>query len=170
MDSIKYKKTVIQKIMNVLKKSYISDENYDSTKQPFFLSDTNVETFNMNYTKIQNIPENLNRNIQLIYTLLGNPNKEIYIGDWILFSLNKAFEIYKEYHDNGQGNIFDIGYKYLGLGNIEIISCDLTTHLLFYHPGGGSNGWVREENFQKIIKNGSKNYNQFFFSKWFYTL
>ena len=52
MDSIKYKKTVIQKIMNVLKKSYISDENYDSTKQPFFLSDTNVETFNMNITSI----------------------------------------------------------------------------------------------------------------------
>ena len=47
-------------------------------------------------------------------------------------SLDKAIEIYKNYCNNGQNKVFDIGYRYMGMGHIEVISCDLDSHLLFF--------------------------------------
>jgi hypothetical protein len=58
----------------------------------------------------------------------------------------------------------------MGMGHVEVISCDLETHLLFYHQDGGSNGLERQQNFENLVKNGSKNYNKFYFSKWFYNI
>ena len=163
------KKNQIIKIMNVLKKSSISSDDYDSTKEVFFSRDEH-QTFEINHEIINNIPEGINRNISLIYDILGSSKKEIYIGEWVIMSLEKAIEIYEEYCKHGLKNVYDIGYRYMGMGHIEIISCDLESHLLFFHRGGGSNGWDREANFNEIVKNGPKKYNQFFFSDWFYKI
>lgn len=159
----------IRKIYNVLSKSKVSDDEYDSTQIPFYLFDKKND-FEINHELIENIPKGLNRNIKIIYDILGNPKKEIYMKEWTIFSVNKALEIYKEYCNNGQTNIFDIGFIYQGMGHIRIIACDLTTHLLFYHNGGGSNGYDCENNFHETIKNGSKNKEQYFFSEWFYNI
>ena len=161
------KKKQIEKIYNVLLKTKVSDDEYDSTQIPFYLFD-NKNDFEVEHELIENIPEGLNRNIKIIYDILGNPKKEIYMKEWTIFSVNKALEIYKEYCNNGQTNVFDIGFCYLGMGHILIIACDLSTHLLFYHNGGGSNGYDCEANFQEIIKNGSKDKKQIYFSEWFY--
>ena len=70
-------------------------------------------------------------------------------------------------------NLLLIFNRYLTIiyqGYITVISCDLKTHLLFYRPDGGSNGYDRQDNYQNLIKNGSHNYQQFFFSKWFYNI
>lgn len=56
------------------------------------------------------------------------------------------------------------------MGHITVISCDLNTHLLFYRPDGGSNGYDRQYNYEEIVKNGSDKYDKFYFSKWFYNL
>ena len=162
----------LEKIINVLESSYISCDDYDSTKKPFFLNDTSQNKFTMNFKSLSNynIPETLNRNVILIYRLLGDPDKEIYIGHWTILSLKKALSIYQDYCNNGQNNVFDIGYRYLGMGHVELISCDLETHLLFYRRDGGSNGYDREYNYNNLIKNGSHSYEKFFFSKWFYNI
>ena len=162
----------INKILKILEQSKVSCNNYDSIQQPFFSSDNNGNKFVINFQSLSNynIPESLNRNIILIYKILGDPTKEIYIGEWTILSLDKALSIYQEFCNNGQKNVFDIGYRYLGMGHIEVISCDLKTHLLFYRRDGGSNGYDREANYQNLIKNGSHNYKQFFFSKWFYNI
>ncbi len=162
----------INKILKILEQSKVSCNNYDSIQQPFFSSDNNGNKFVINFQSLSNynIPESLNRNIILIYKILGDPTKEIYIGEWTILSLDKALSIYQEFCNNGQKNVFDIGYRYLGMGHIEVISCDLKSHLLFYRRDGGSNGYDREANYQNLIKNGSHNYKQFFFSKWFYNI
>lgn len=162
----------INKILKILEQSKVSCNDYDSTQQPFFSSDNNGNKFVINFQSLSNynIPESLNRNIILIYKILGDPTKEIYLGEWTIMSLDKALKNYKEYSDNGQNNVFDIGYKYEGMGHITVISCDLKTHLLFYRPDGGSNGYDRQANYQNLIKNGSGNYQQIFFSKWFYNI
>ena len=77
---------------------------------------------------------------------------------------------YQDYCENGQKDIFNIGYRYLGMGHIQVISCDLNSNLLFYRPDGGSNGYDRMENYNEIIQNGSKKYKHFFFSDWFYQI
>ena len=166
---IENKKKLIEKIINVLNKSHISDEKYDSTKNPFFMKG-NIKNFVIDYKKITGIPERLNRNISLLYNIIGDAQKEIYIGEWTLLSFEKALERYNLLCKDGEKNVFDIGYRYLGLGHVEMISCDFKTHLLFYRPDGGSNGYDREENYNNIIKNGSEPYKKFYFSKWFFNI
>lgn len=162
----------INKILKVLEQSKVSCNDYDSTKQPFFTSDSSQNKFTINFQSLSNynIPESLNRNIILIYKILGDPTKEIYLGEWTIMSLDKALKNYKEYSDNGQHNVFDIGYKYAGMGHITVISCDLKSHLLFYRQDGDSNGYDREANYKNVIHNGSDSFEKFFFSKWFYTI
>ena len=55
-------------------------------------------------------------------------------------------------------------------GHVEMISCDLQSHLLFYRPDGGSNGWDRINNFNELIQKGSTPYEKFHFYKWFYNI
>jgi len=162
----------INKILKVLEQSNVSRNNYDSTLVPFFSPDEKGNKFVINFESLQNynIPPSLNRNVILIYKILGDPKKEIYIGEWTLFSLDKALELYKNYCIKGQMNVFDIGYKYEGMGHVTVISCDLKTHLLFYRPDGGSNGYDREINYNNLIKYGSNKFQQFIFSKWFYNI
>jgi hypothetical protein len=85
-------------------------------------------------------------------------------------SLDEALERYKELVSQGQTNVFDIGYKYGGMGYIDVLSCDLTSHLLFYRVDGGSNDYDRLYNFNKLINEGSQPYDKFYFSTWFYNV
>ena len=168
---IKKKQLELNKLLCILQKAYISTDNHISHKVPFFTHSLNKIKFDLgNKTLNKDIPDSLNRNIKLIYQLLGDNDKEIYIGEWTLMSINEAIKIYKDYCENNQKNIFDIGYRYMGLGHIEVISCDLNSHLLFYRPDGGSNGYDREYNYKNVIEKGSESYKKFYFSNWFYNI
>tara|TARA_B000000557_G_scaffold215026_1_gene181618 strand:- start:291 stop:857 length:567 start_codon:yes stop_codon:yes gene_type:complete len=162
----------INKILTVLKRCKISRENHKSSDLPFFSRDFDPITFNINSKSLNkyNIPDSLNRNVKLIFELLGDAEREIYIGEWTIMSLNQCIERYNDFCKNGQKDVFDIGYRYRGMGHIEVISCDLKSHLLFYRPDGGSNGYDRYDNYQNIIKNGPDKYEKFFFTKWFYNI
>ena len=105
-------------------------------------------------------------------TVMANGGGKTFLSGFVkgMNKYSQAIKIYKEYCNHGQKKVFDIGFRYMGMGHIEIISCDLESHLLFFHPGGGSNGWDRESNFNEIVKNGPQKYNQFFFSNWFYKI
>ena len=87
----------IQSIEKVLNNSTMSGKKYDSTNQPFFMRDGNQTEFKMNYDYILDLPEGLNQNISLIYKIISDPDREIYIDKWTIMSLNKIKEIYKEY-------------------------------------------------------------------------
>ena len=167
-----YQEKTVKKILSVLEKGYLSENNYNSLRVPFF-QQNKEKKFSIDFQEFENhtpIPEGLNRNIKLIYRILGNPNKEIYLNEWTILSYKDAFEQYKDYCNKGQKNIFNIAYRYLGMGHVEVLSCDLITHLLFYRKDGGSNGYDREINYNDIIKNGANNYKKFYFSNWFYNI
>lgn len=170
--SIAIKTEQIKKIIKVLNKCKISFANHSSTQLPFFFRDINQVDFIENTNNIEryNIPESLNRNIKLIFQLLGDPEKEIYIGGWTIMSLKECTERYNELSKKDRKDVFDIGYRYMGMGHIEMISCDLNNHLLFYRPDGGSNGWDRQDNYNNLINNGANNYEKFFFGKWFFNI
>ncbi len=153
-------------IQNFLKDSMMSSEHYDSTQIPFFSKDSESKDYEMDYQSIVDIPTSLNQSIQMMYRIIGNPSVEIYKGDWTIMSLDKAMRIYKEYKENGQERIFDIAYIYAGMGHIIILSCDLKTHNLFYHSGGGSSGWDRELNFKRTITMDPETTQQYYFLQW----
>jgi hypothetical protein len=127
------------------------------------------QQYNMLYSGEQ-IPEGLNRNIKVIYQILGHQKKEIYYGQWTIMSVDEALQRYKELCNQGQTNVFDIGYKYGGMGYIDVLSCDLTSHLLFYRVDGGSNDYDRLYNLNQLINEGSRPYDKFYFSDWFYNV
>tara|TARA_R110002072_G_scaffold138708_2_gene282111 strand:- start:1320 stop:1931 length:612 start_codon:yes stop_codon:yes gene_type:complete len=163
----------IQRIISILQKSKLSETNYNSVNVPFF-QQNDIYNFNIsnnsNNINEEKLPKKLNNNIKLIYKILNNPDKEIYLNEWTIMSMNNALNIYDDYCKNSQKNVFDIGYKYEGMGHITVISCDLNSHLLFLRPDGGSNGYDRKANFENLIKNGSNPYNKFYFSKWFFKI
>jgi len=173
MSNLTAKKTKqINKILALLEKATISSNDYVSTKEPFFWRDNNREAFQQfnNLFVDAQIPEGLNNNIKIIYQILRHQKKEIYYGPWTIMSLNEALERYKVICAKGQTNVFDIGYKYDGMGYINVLSCDLTNHLLFYRLDGGSNDYDRQFNYNELIKNGSRPYKKFYFSQWFYNV
>ena len=169
---INNKTQIINKMLNALSKATISSNDYLSSNDPFFGNDTNVQPFQQynNLFDDAQIPEGLNRNIKLLYEILGHQKKEIYYGPWTIMSLNQALERYKVICAKGQTNVFDIGYKYDGMGYINVLSCDLTSHLLFYRLDGGSNDYDREANLNDLIKKGSTPYEKICFSEWFYNV
>jgi len=160
----------LKKILEVLEKCTISTNDYKASIEPFFYTDSNQQPFQQFNNLFDNsqIPERLNRNIKNIYEILGHPKKEIYLESWIIMSLEEAIERYNYLCSQGRTNVFDIGYKYAGMGYIDMLSCDLTNHLLFYRVDGGSNDYDRIANLNELIKNGSEPYNKFYFSDWFY--
>jgi hypothetical protein len=166
------KSKLINKILTLLQKATLSSIDYVSSKEAFYRNDSTsiiFQQFNNLFVDAQ-IPEGLNNNIKIIYQILGHQKREIYYGPWTIMSLNEALERYKVICAKGQTNVFDIGYKYDGMGYIKVLSCDLTNHLLFYRPDGGSNDYDRQYNFNELIKNGSQPYEKFYFSQWFYNV
>ena len=167
---MKYNKKRSHIILSVLEKGFVSCEDYNSTKEPFFYQNRKkrfeIEP-NIDIDIPDKINKNINYNIKIIYNLLGNNKKEFYLGEWTIFSLENALSQYKIYCDNGQTNVFNIGFRYLGMGYIELVCCDLKSHRLFYHTDGGSNDWDRQSNFNDIINNGSNKKEKFYFSDWF---
>ena len=156
---IKEKQKQILSVKELLVNAKVSDENYDSTVEPFFQK-REQNDYELDFKELPELPEGLNRNMKLFYSLIGNPDIEVYIGDWTFMGLNKCLEIYNDYCHNDQKYLFDIAYIYAGMGHIKLIACDLNNHLLFERPGGGSNGYDREDNYQRSLayKTGDKDY------------
>jgi hypothetical protein len=163
---------MVFKINETLKKANISNEGYNSMDVGFFDRDDNQKLFEVDFKEIKPLPKGINCNVKSIYEILGNMETEIYIGEWTIMTIKRALEIYEEYKKNGRENVFDFGFRYMGMGHIDVVSCDLDDFKIFFHPAGGSNGYDREHNFNDIVKNGPKKYcnSKVCFDDWFYKI
>ena len=166
-NSTKNKVQQIKKLMNLLNKSRLSGEGYQSSQQPFFIQDNQPEKFKIGYKTNPELSDSLNRNFKLLYNIIGDPDREIYINEWTLLSVNEVIKQYKEYCKEGQQNVINLGYRYLGMGHVEVLSCNLYNHLLFLRRDGGSNGYDREANHKEIINFNYRNYEYFYFNQWY---
>ena len=142
-----------------------------SSQIPFFnihRDNNSLEKIILNNKRELNteIPASLNRNIKAIYQYFISDDEELYLHDWIFLSIDEAIDIYKNYCSKGRTDVFDIAYRYAGMGHIRMLACDLNTHLLFIRMDGGSNGWDREHNYNDLIKNGSNAYPKINFTQW----
>jgi len=160
---IAYKTRQVENVLQFIEKGKLSQMNYISSSMPFFMKN-NANEFTVGHYNIPELPEGLNRNIETMYKLLGNPNVELYIGDWTFTSLNQAFDIYNDYRNNGQTKVFDIGYMYIGMGHVKVISCDLENHLLFYRIDGGGDGYARDYHRKLILNYNRNDYTSMYFT------
>lgn len=162
----------ILKINKVLEKANVSNEGYNSMDVGFFTRDSDQKLFEVDFKEIKPLPKGINCNVKTIYEILGNMETEIYIGEWTIMTITRALEIYEEYKKCGRENVFDFGFRYMGMGHIEVVSCDLEDFKIFFHPAGGSNGYDREDNFNDIVNNGPEKYcnTKKNFNEWFYNI
>ena len=163
---MKEKKKQINSVKDLLKSAKVSSEEYDSTMEPFFHKDFNELSFTEDFKEIPELPDSLNRHIKLLFQIISNPKLEVYLENWTIMSLDKCLERYNNLCDNSQELVFDFAFQYAGMGHIEMLSCDLTNHLLFKRMDGGSNGWDREANYNELLnyKPGDKKY--LYFTQW----
>ena len=160
---IAYKTRQVNNVLDFLKDSRVSQPNYIGTDMPFFMKNNN-KVFNIGYNDIPEMPKGLNRNIQTMFKLIGNPLVEIYIGDWTIMSLNQCIDVYNNYCNNSQTKVFDIGYMYIGMGHIKMLSCDLEKHILFYRIDGGGDGYARDYHRYKILNYNPTDYEFMYFT------
>ena len=165
----------INLLVDVLEDARMSSENHDSSQEPCFMLGP-THAFKQDFKRLPELPEGLNRNFKYLYDIIGNPSVEVtliqpteddYAQEWTIMSLKKSLEVYQEYCKEGQKRVFDVAFMYMGMGHINVLSCDLETHNLFIHRAGGSSGWDREIHFQDVIKTNPYSYDQFFFLPWF---
>ena len=141
---------------NTINYSY---ENYDSTMAPFFrpainsdisyvncisLLDDNIDK--INDLKCLGLPKNINDffiNHQAF-------NKEIYVNNYTFISITKILDLYKYYKNDNIDNIIDIGFIYEGMGWIKVIYYNTKFNKLFFRIDGGSNGYDRLDNYNKM--------------------
>ena len=87
---IHHQKKQIEGILLGLTRGFISNDEYDSTQVGFFSSDKERKLFEIGNHSVPDMPLSLNQSIQLMYRIIGNPDKEVYLGEWTIMSLNKV--------------------------------------------------------------------------------
>jgi len=87
-----------------------------------------------------NIPQEL----KYVYELVAHTGGELSIGSWQFLSIQKSDEM-----SNGKLHMLDIAIQYAGMGHIEVLTMDKDTKEFFVRADGGSNGFEREDYFEK---------------------
>ena len=150
-----------------------SSSEYDSTQQPFFLNDNNIDNSNNNLyinsnnnikLKIDEILNlnnlnNLNNIVKEFYYYYENTDQELYINNWTFLSLNKILDLYKEYQKD-QIYIIDIAFTYIGMGWVKILSYDSQKNIFFIRRDGGSNCYDRDDNYNSLKEYCKNNNNE----------
>jgi len=162
---IEAKKKQVMSVQELLSSAKVSGENHDSTQEPFFSKNISGD-HQMEHKELPEFPDSLNRHIKIMYELIGNPDVEVYLGEWTIMSLTKSLENYKKYCEDGQEKVFDVALTYMGMGHVMVLSCDLENHLLFKRRDGGSNGYDRDANYQDLLKYDKNNYDHMYFCQW----
>lgn len=145
-----------KQLSNFLTNATFSDNNYDSTKQPYFMKKslgtphpTNNDIFNVN-DKINQLQ--IKGELQKLYQIIGNQTIECYINNWTILSLNKVLEKYLFYTKKNQTRAIDFAFIYSGMGHIVVCSYDPQTNQIYYKHDGGSSDYDRVIHFNEACK------------------
>ena len=119
----------------IIKASYVTSKledrfvvlvnNHQSTDEPFFSQDSNKVLFQCEIKNLQ-MPINLNISVQLLYKVIGDPDKEIYYKGWTIMKRHMLTIIPVLCTRRTRNASSDIGFQYVGLGHIRVLSCDLS--------------------------------------------
>jgi hypothetical protein len=142
-------------INSVQSKIKITDTEYqfDVRNNPFFyqpntshILEASIPNIDKFKTVQNDIPSNVQFNpwVMAVYIISGEPDRGITIGEWTLYSLKQTIErLLSLRQEHSTITWTDLGYRYMGLGHIEVLRMDIITGELFIQPDGGSNGYDR---------------------------
>lgn len=104
----------------------------------------------------------LSDEIKNFYREIGTTSQEIYINEWTLLSIENIIKMSENYKKDNI-NTIDFAYKYMGLGHVKVAFFDNKFNCILYRHDGGSNGYDRNDNFEKLkIYNSNTNDNIYY--------
>ncbi len=129
---------------------YVSEnitKEESATNHPFFrsLATNNISIKDINNSIIIQDQEKifLHPEILKLYEIIGY-DKEYNYKNYTFMTLNEIIE-----RKNNYTNFYDIALTYIGMGHILLISYYPTKNNFFFRRDGGSNGYDREEYYNK---------------------
>ena len=131
----------------------ISMPEWTSNNMPSMIQSTSGEII-----KDRSIEKKLNlinfpNEIKDFYKEIGTTLQEIYIKEWTFFSIQNIIKMIQNYKKDNFETI-DFAFKYLGMGHVKVAFYDTRYETIFYRNDGGSNQYVRENNYINL-----KNFN-----------
>ena len=148
---------MISPILPYLKESK-DDGHFDCTINPFFMPPENIDIKEQHVIKqtivLKNYEIVFNKYLLMMYNMLRDTKTQMITNKhWILFSLEEIYQKSRDYKSSyNQISWTDIGLVYRGMGHVEVLRMDITNGELFFQPDGGSNGYDRQDYFDKYIK------------------
>ena len=132
-------------------------DNNTVTNDPFFnsLAKNGISINDLtNEYEIKNKDKKiLHPEILKLYERIGY-NNEYQFKYYTFMTLNEIIE-----RKNNYENFIDIALKYQGLGHILLISYHIKSNKFFFRMDGGSNGYDRENNYNKYKKFNTNSHN-----------
>lgn len=140
-----------------------SKRGYDSTMAPFFRQYRDNDIDDIKSESI--IPETDITSIDIIdkFTTMCNNklikdfyinnsgiDREIYLKEWTFFSIEKILSLDEHYKSLNIYNIIDLAYIYHGMGWVIVAFYYVTDKNIYFRMDGGSNGFDRIENFNRL--------------------
>ena len=131
----------------------ISTPEWSSNNMPAMLQSISGEIIKDKSIEKKLNSINLPNEIKDFYKEIGTTLQEIYINEWTFFSIQNIIKMVEDYKKDNIETI-DFAYKYLGMGHVKVAFYDTRYQTIFYRNDGGSNGYDRQDNFEKL-----KNFN-----------
>ena len=117
-----------------------------SHKRPFF--STNETRTSPSYDAYEHdvcLPPEL----KFMYSAYDS-NHEFYIQDWTCLSVRDICVFIKELKTHGQEFVIPFSRRYIGMGHVIMAAYHPRDKYIFTFRYGGSNGYDRKENFEKL--------------------
>jgi hypothetical protein len=127
---------------------------YKSIDQPFFSQDSNMnnlqvkEEVNNITSKLHLLKPRLHKTIEDFF-ISNQTLQEIYINNWTIMNLDSIIERHNICKKD-RIYVYDIGFRYEGMGHIKMAFYDPKLEKIFYRIDGGANGYDRIDNYKKL--------------------
>lgn len=151
--------------------------NADSCNEPFFQQapqrfddDDAHRGMDYNVTAVCKVLEErlpgLPAELTALHKVIGHPDRELYLNEWTVLSLNTLCGQAELLRASGQDRVLDFAILPLGMGHITVAAIDPADSRVFFRHDGGSNGYEREACFELTKRYTPEDRHKYQFTHW----
>lgn len=145
----------VKKSLDFLESGECSNPGYRAIEAPF----CNQEPNDNQVCAVKFDPHKVNKFLNYItvpkglkelFQIIGATDVEFYWDKWTLFSMDQIEARFEVYRKHEQFRVIDFAQAYLGMGHVVVVAFDPADLTIFFRRDGGSNGWDRDCNWNRI--------------------
>ena len=112
----------------------------------------NDETHRVPAVETREVSVPMPMELKIVYQRYPDDTEFSAPGKWVFLSEGDIVKRLDDMVSKGQTRLVDIGFLYMGMGCIRVLSYDPETKGVLTSTGGGSNGWDREYNHRRRVR------------------